>query len=501
MTTGLPRDLLHRSDPFEASTTIPGASSVAECVYVFSRQGVCQWSNVVDPSGAGVLGNSIRDLLPDGSLTGDQVLSNVVETGRGAAFISSIEARGEASGTTTGVAVRLSPIADASGRVETVVASCGERAGPVRVEEQRAMRVAASEVAHDFSNVVAAILGHTQALMAQITNEDHLRSLRLIDRMARDSAKIVKRVPDFAKLDSGTVFEDVDVNQLIENVLQLTRQQSWSDDALSKGHPITVNSRPKDVPLVWGNYAELCEVLMSVVTNACEAIDASGTIGVAVEASQDLVQIAVSDTGRGMAPETAQRAFEPFFTTKGVPGAGLGLTVAFGIVIRHNGRMELESEQGVGTTVRIWLPVAPAAGPPATLEGQGPVGSERGASVLVIDDDPLIRRTMADLLALDGHEATLAADGEEGISLFESGEYDVVFTDLAMPGMSGWDVAAAAKAKRPQIPVVILTGWGAALEQKDIESAGVDAVVTKPFGVKAVLGLVRSLVGERTPAV
>ena len=85
--------------------------------------------------------------------------------------------------------------------------------------------------------------------------------------------------------------------------------------------------------------------------------------------------------------------------------------------------------------------------------------------------------------------------------MFESGEYDVVFTDLAMPGMSGWDVAAAAKAKRPQIPVVILTGWGAALEQKDIESAGVDAVVTKPFGVKAVLGLVRSLVGERTPAV
>ena len=358
----------------------------------------------------------------------------------------------------------------------------------------------ASETAHDFNNTVAAILGHTQILMAQITNEDHLRSLRLIDRAVRDSAKIVKRVPDFPKLDTGTAFEGVDVDHLIENVLQLTRPR-WSDDALSRGHTITISSRPNDVPLVWGSHAELCEVLTSVVINACEAIGASGEIGVWAEASQDLVQIVVSDTGRGMAPETARMAFESFFTTKGVPRAGLGLSVAFGIISRHNGTMELESEQGAGTTVRIWLPVAPVAEPLATVDGRGPVASEQGASVLVIDDDPLIRETMADLLALDGHETTLAADGEEGISLFESGGYDVVFTDLAMPGMSGWDVAAAIKAKRPHTNVVMVTGWGVTLEQKDVESAGVDAVVPKPFGVKAVLGLVRSLVGERPPAV
>ena len=477
MTTGLPRDLLHRSERLDGSTTISSASSTAECVYVFSRQGVCRWSNVVEPSGAEVLGSSIRELLPDGSLTGDQVLRHVVETGRGAAFISSMEARGEAHATTTGVAVRLSPIADASGRVETVVASCGERAGLVRVEGRRAMGEVASEVAHDFNNAVAAILALTQFLMAQITNEDHLRSLRLIDRAVRDSAKIVKRVPDFAKLDTRTAFDGVDVNQLVESVLRLTGHRS----------------------LVWGSHAELCEVLTSVVINACEAIEASGEVGIAAEASQD--QIAVSDTGRGTAPETARRAFEPLSTPEGVLGAGLGLSVAFGIISRHNGMMELESEQGVGTTVRIWLPVAPVAEPLATVDGRGPVPSEHGASVLVIDDDPLIRKTMADLLALDGHEATLAADGEEGISLFESGEYDVVFTDLAMPGMSGWDVAAAIKAKRPHIPVVMVTGWGVTLEQKDVESAGVDAVVPKPFGVRAVLGLVRSLVGERAPAI
>ncbi len=145
MTTGLPRDLLHRPEPLDASTTIPGASSAVECVYVFSRQRVCRWSNVVEPSGAEVPGSSIRELLPDGSLTGDQVLRQVVETGRGAALIFPIEALG----TTAGFAVRLSPIADASGRVETVVASCGERAGLVRVEERRAMGEVASEVVHD----------------------------------------------------------------------------------------------------------------------------------------------------------------------------------------------------------------------------------------------------------------------------------------------------------------------------------------------------------------
>ena len=217
---------------------------------------------------------------------------HVVETGRGAAFISSIEAQG----TTTGVAVRLSPIADSSGRVETVVASCGERARLVPVEGRRAMGEVASELAHDFNNAVAAILGHTQFLMAQITNDDHLRSLRLIDRVARDSAKIVTRVPDCAKLDTGTAYDGVDVNQLIENVLQLTRH-TWSDDVLSRGHTITISSRSNDVPMVWGSHADLCEVLTSVVTNACEAIDASGEIGIAAKAFEDMVQIAVSDTG------------------------------------------------------------------------------------------------------------------------------------------------------------------------------------------------------------
>ena len=348
MTTKLPRDFLHRSGPLGALTAIFDASSPAECVYVFSRQGVCRGSNVAEQSCAQALGSSIRELLPDGSPTGDQVLRHVVETGRGAAFISFAEAHGtEAHGTTTGVAVRLSPIPDASGRVETVVASCGERARLARAEGRRAMGEVASEVAHDFNNAVAAILGHTQVLMAQIRNEAHLRSLRLIDRAARDSAKIVRRVPDFAKLDTAT---------------------------------------------------------------------------------------------------------------------------------------------------------APAAEPVANVDGRGPVASEHGTSVLIIDDDPLIRKTMADLLALDGYGATLAADGEEGISLFESGEYDVVFTDLAMPGMSGWAVAAAIKARRPHIPVVMVTGWGVSLEPKDIESAGVDAVVPKPFGVKTVLELVQNLVGERAPS-
>ena len=348
MTTGLPHDLLHWSELLDGSTAISGAGSTAECVYVFNHRGVCRWSNVAGPSGEEVLGRTIDELLPDGSLTGDQVLRHVVETGRGAAFISPIEARGEGPETNTGVAVRLSPIADSSGRVEAVVASCGERAGRVRVKERRPMGEGASDVAHDFNNAVAAILGHTQGLMAQITNEDHLRSLRIIDRMARDSSEIVKRGLDLAKLDAATT---------------------------------------------------------------------------------------------------------------------------------------------------------PTAEPLAAVDGRGPVASAQGASVLVIDDDPLIRRTMADLLALDGHRTTLAADGEEGISLFESGEYDVVFTDLAMPGMSGWEVAAATKALRPRVPVVLVTGWDVNLEQEKVESAGVDAVVLKPFEVKTVLGLVRSLVCERAPAV
>ena len=365
----------------------------------------------------------------------------------------------------------------------------------VRVERLRAMGELASGVAHDFNNSLAAILGRAQLLIIQVPDDLHLRSLRLIEKAALDSAQVVRRILDFARLDTEDRSASVDVAELLEDVVELTRHK-WSDEALSSGRIIEVSAQPGDTLPVLGNYAGLREVLTNLVINACEAIPGDGAIDIGARAVGDRVQISVSDSGVGMSPEVIERVFEPFFTTKGSSGTGLGLSVAYGVISRHNGTIEVESEIGVGTTVRVSLPVAPISEKTQPVPAQVEIGARATASVLVIEDEPLIRETMADVLALEGYKVTLAADGEEGISLFRKGAYDIVFTDLGMPGLSGWDVARAIKRKQKDVPVVMVTGWGVAIDPSEIEGNGVDGILPKPFDIDSVLAIVSQLVGQ-----
>ena len=264
----------------------------------------------------------------------------------------------------------------------------------VRLERLRAMGELAGGVAHDFNNSLAAILGRTQLLMTQTTSEDQAHSLRLIEQAARASAQVVKRILDFARFDSDTDFSGIDVSRLVENVVELTRHK-WSDEARSKGRNIRVEVNVGDVPPALGNHTELCEVLMNLVINSCEAISGDGTIELTADGTTEQVHIAVSDTGTGMSPEVTRKVFEPFFSTKDAGGTGLGLSVAFGIVSRHNGTIEVESVEGVGTTVRVSLPTAPFVAPPPERLSRRRRASARAASILVIEDEPLIRETMS----------------------------------------------------------------------------------------------------------
>ena len=366
----------------------------------------------------------------------------------------------------------------------------------IHVERLRAMGELASGVAHEFNNALAAILGRTQLLIDQVTDETPLRSLRLIEQAARDSAQVVRRILDFARFDSDAEFSGVDLDQLGADVVELTRHK-WSDEAQSKGQTIQVKRHTADIPPALGNYAELREVLTNLVINACETISGDGSIKIATHRSSEFVHISVSDTGMGMSPEVKSRAFEPFFSTKGSRGTGLGLSVALSIISRHNGKIAVESAEGVGTSVRISLPIALSVtqlDEPVTLGAQEP---SRAAHILVIEDDPLLRETIANILYLGGHRVTLAGDGEEGISLFKKGDYSMVFTDLGMPGMTGWQVVEAIKGHRPNAHVVMVTGWGVAIDQSEIERYGVDGLLPKPFETETMLNLVSQLMEEK----
>ena len=367
----------------------------------------------------------------------------------------------------------------------------------VQVERLRAMGDLANGVAHDFNNSLAAILGQTQLMLSESLSESQQRSLHLIEKAAQDSAHVVRRILNFAKFDADAEFYAVNMSELIEDVVDMTRHK-WSNEAQSQGKIIDVRTHVEDGPLALGNYSELREVLMNLVINAYESISGDGSIDISAEASDEFAFISVADTGVGMNADVQQKIFDLYFTTKGEKGNGLGLSMVFGIISRHNGRIEVDSEEGVGTTMRISLPSAPHVEDVSNDDSSD--DTEQAitiANILIVEDEERIRETLVDMLELRGHEVASAANGEEGVSMFKAGSFDIVFTDLGMPGLSGWDVAKAIRGTNSDVPIVMVSGWGVGIDKSEMEKNGVDEMLPKPFDIDEVWQLVQRIMEEQ----
>jgi CheY-like chemotaxis protein len=228
-------------------------------------------------------------------------------------------------------------------------------------------------------------------------------------------------------------------------------------------------------------------VLVNVIFNAVHAMPMGGNLTLSAEVVDNDVLLSVIDTGVGMPPEVRSRVFDPFFTTKGVEGMGLGLSVAYGVIRRHRGTFEVESEFGKGSAFRIKLPVAGAsAGTHNNSKSDVPDTSRGGSNmlkILVVDDEEEVRNLLREILEDAGCVAVTASQGYDGLRLFDEGSFDAVFTDLGMPGMSGWELARAIRQKNTQVPLAIITGWGEAVSPSEREAAQVDWVVSKPFSM------------------
>ncbi|MFA7159258.1 MAG: response regulator, partial [Kiritimatiellia bacterium] len=191
------------------------------------------------------------------------------------------------------------------------------------------------------------------------------------------------------------------------------------------------------------------------------------------------VEIQVVDSGEGMNAEVKRRLFEPFFTTKGGERSGLGLAITHGIISAHNGTIHFESAPGRGTTFTIRLPLGqPGARTPEEKAETASVS--KPFRILFIDDDEAVRLLIAEYLKADGHTVELASEGHEGLAKAGEGRFDLVITDSAMPGMSGSELAAAIKTIKQDLPVIMLTGFGDIMNDKNEKPAGVDLVLSKP---------------------
>jgi CheY-like chemotaxis protein len=318
----------------------------------------------------------------------------------------------------------------------------------------------ASGVAHDFNNVLAKILGFNELLLAwpeNLNDKDKVKKyIQMTSAAAQEAVNIVNRLREFYRhRKESDVYQPVDVNEIVTQAVVLT-QPKWKDQMMASGATVVVETDLKDVPPVRGSESDLRESLINLLFNAVDAVPQGGTITVATGTEDNSVVIQVRDTGRGMTEEVRQRCFEPFFTTKGERGTGLGLAIVYGIVQRHGGSIDVQSEPGKGTVFVIRLPIFQAEGGELVTSSAAP---SRPLRVLLVEDEPQVRDIEAEYLRGDGHFVETAADGREALERFAQWGYDLVVADRAMPEMNGDQLTAAIKQMSPKTPVVMVTGF------------------------------------------
>jgi CheY-like chemotaxis protein len=297
----------------------------------------------------------------------------------------------------------------------------------------------------------------------------------------------------------------------MEHVKELT-SPCWRDIPESHGVAIQVQSRFDEfLPSLYCNEFEIREALTNIILNSVDAMPRGGliTLGARSVSLPDRhgqngkathIILEVSDNGIGMDQNTRQHCLEPFFSTKRLRGgSGLGLAMVYGTAQRHRGRIEIESEVNKGTTVRLILPVSPPPQSNVAAVG-GAAQPDRSLRVLFIDDEPLLREMVEEVLSFHQHHVQSAQGGEAGVAMFEKAiakgqPFDVVITDLGMPGMDGKQVAERVKASSPTTPVILLTGWGMMLDEKSQDMSKVDALLNKPPRVNDLLQVLAKVVG------
>lgn len=325
-------------------------------------------------------------------------------------------------------------------------------------------------VAHDFNNLLAVILGSLSLLKKNLPDDP--RTSRLLEgaiQGAERGATLTKRLLAFARRQELKL-EAIEVQKLVPDMLDFLRQSIGPSIAIMVDIPPDVHPVKIDA-----NQLELA--LMNLAVNARDAMPQGGTLTITCrnETGQtdvlpttlsrgEYVRLSVADSGFGMSQDTLAKAMEPFFTTKGIgKGTGLGLSMVHGLAAQCGGAMHISSQVGKGTVVTLWLPRIRKEDAAATPE-QHSINPQKSVtrklSILLVDDDPLVSMNTANMLIDLGHDVVESHSGEHALrQLASESKFDVVLTDYAMPGMNGLDLAMKIRQIKPEIPVVLATGY------------------------------------------
>jgi signal transduction histidine kinase/ActR/RegA family two-component response regulator len=364
----------------------------------------------------------------------------------------------------------------------------------VQSEMLRVAGEMATGVAHEFNNVLGAILGRAQLLLrranaGKLSAGELVVSLEVIERAARDGKETGRRLRQFGRAEGSVTSEAVDLGAVLHDAVEFTRTR-WENEAQAGGRSISITIEAATGAWVEGRGHELREVFTNLILNAVDALPNGGSIRLSVSVRDGRVVAHIEDDGVGMSEETRRRIFEPFFTTKGELGTGLGMSVVYGIVQRHGGEIAVESRPGDGTRLELSFPLdlAPTGLPILPPLDETPTPA---LDVMIVDDDPAVRSVLHDVTESLGHRVRSFDSGAAALDDFAPGRYQLVMTDLGMPGMTGWELARHLRERDESVTIAFVTGWGENVSHDQALDVGADLVIAKPFTIEDVERLTR----------
>ena len=378
----------------------------------------------------------------------------------------------------------------------------------IKQERLGALGQMARGVAHDFNNALQPIMlaaGFVQS------NPEKLMEMGILNEyideivQAADAAAVtVKRLVRFYSPVDKSEITVINLNRLIESVIDIT-QPRWKNEAMAQGKTIDIDVQLTPGAMVDGFRDALREVFVNLIFNAVEAIEERGTIRIATRLQDEWVEITVQDDGGGMSEEIRAKCLEPFVTTRMQKGSGLGLSVVYGAIEQHRGTMDVESELGVGTTIRMRLPVAVGVAeaedsdePVIKRVAQNAQGEAVNYRILVVDDELPMRRMLGRVLKRLGHDVDVADNGVVAWEKAQTSTYDLIITDQAMPEMAGDRLAELVKGAHPETPVIMVTGFGDILRAREHPPEHIDCLLSKPVQIEQLTDAIHSVMALRS---
>jgi len=371
-------------------------------------------------------------------------------------------------------------------------------------QKMEAVGTLAGGVAHHFNNLLAIIMGHADLAMDEIGQWSQARyHLEEVQKASLRAKEMVRQILRFSH-PVERALEPVKLGPLVESSLNLLKASVPSN--------VQIREEISSKSTILADPAQINRVLVNVVSNAVNAMEGGGTVRVSLadvthDASAredrqgfrpgDYILLSVSDTGQGIPPEIIDRIFDPYFTTWGLAeAAGMGLAVVHGIVKSHGGTVFAKSEPGEGATIQIFLPRAQGDVPDETGISEGPVTGKR--RILFVDDDEAIVNLGQQILSRLGYAVIATNDALDALNAFRRDPkgFDLVVTDMTMPGMTGMELAKELKAIRSDIPVILCTGYGHVVNHEEDSKMGIRERLVKPIGKRQIADAIRRALGE-----